>query len=98
MSESKRKDRADASPHISGSVTNGGRLDGTRPLQVIAERLPLGKLSASQTLNAIGDICGSLLCIWFLCTNSSGLLKFVLVLVVLLLIFTCVAVNHRSRR
>jgi hypothetical protein len=68
-----------------------------RPLEIIAAALPISKLSAAQTVNAIGDLCAAVLGLCFLWVAENDGLKFALVVILAILAFMCFIVTHQRR-
>lgn len=69
-----------------------------RPLRIIAERLPLSKLTAAQTVNCVMDIVGGVLCLAFIFIGQDDLYKLISFLAVLVLSIACVLATDRRRR
>jgi hypothetical protein len=68
------------------------------PIGKLVERLPIGKLSAPQTVNCVMDIVGAILCIAFLLRADNEYLMAVCVLSVIALAVFCVLATDRRRR
>lgn len=93
VSKMPRKSSSGKNPNAGTKATNGFSV-----LSLLAERLPLGKLSTAQTTNVVLDIAGGVLCGAFFFKSHNDILKFICIIGVFIMFIFCVRSTDRRRR